>query len=554
VPRVPAFSSLRTRILLLGGLFSAAIISVVLITAYVVVATGMAGVADATNARLARRTLEIYTATRDGYERDARSAGLTGAIYDTYVSRKTLEQMPSLFASPPSAEAQYVLYGPGLKPLWASDAKMAKLDVVEAANRKAAVETGRPVSANTYANTLMSGLFSKANLGVFVTHVPLEFGGGEVGVMDVLYFPRREETVIDTTRLPMATLAVTAIGLSILMMNIALTGVLRLIDDLRMAADQVDADRLDVRLPEYGTHEIGELARSVNHLILRLRKRSEAQTRFVADASHELATPVAGIRGYIGILREWGVDDPAVREEAIGAIDRESNRMVRLTGELLSLVRSEGAAPEIVRESVDVNAMIRDVMASTVTRYMDKGVDFEGPDDEIRFYAWTDPDRFEQVLAILLDNAAKYTPVGGRVVAGGRRARGRRGQGGRHRPGDPPGQAAAHLRAFLSRRRFPHQPGRGIRSRAGHREAPDRDDRCRDRRRERGRCGHHVQYPAARRGGLNRGGTRAGRPALLGGPLRGRGRVDRRRVRSRFGRRYPDAEHPGVRDRPVPHI
>ena len=67
--RVPLLSSLRTRILLLGGLFSAAIISVVLITAYVVVATGMAGVADATNARLARRTLEIYTATRTATSR-----------------------------------------------------------------------------------------------------------------------------------------------------------------------------------------------------------------------------------------------------------------------------------------------------------------------------------------------------------------------------------------------------------------------------------------------------------------------------------------------------
>jgi signal transduction histidine kinase len=416
VPRVSLFSSLRTRILLLGGLFSAAIISVVLITAYVVVATGMAGVADATNARLARRTLEIYTATRDGYERDARSAGLTGTAFDTYVSRKTLEQMPNLFASSPSAEVQYKLYGPKLEAVWSSDPKMPKLDVVEASNRRAAVETGRPVSANTYARTLMNGLFGKADLGVFVTHVPLEFGGGDVGAMDVLYFPRREETVIDTTRLPMATLAVTAIGLSILMMNIALTGVLRLIDDLRQAADQVDSDQLDVRLPEYGTHEIGELARSVNNLIQRLRQRSEAQTRFVADASHELATPVAGIRGYINILREWGKDDPEVREEALAAIDRESTRMVRLTGELLSLVRSEGAAPaEVLRESVDVNAMIRDVMASTVTRYIEKGVEFEGPDDEIRFYAWTDPDRLEQVLAILLDNAAKYTPPGGRV-------------------------------------------------------------------------------------------------------------------------------------------
>jgi len=214
----------------------------------------------------------------------------------------------------------------------------------------------------------------------------------------------------------MATLATTAILLSILMMNLALTGVLRLIDDLRVAADQVDADRLDVRLPDYGTHEIGELARSLNHLVHRLRRRSDAQSRFVADASHELATPVAGIRGYVNILRDWGGEDPEIRAESIGAIDRESKRMVRLTGELLSLVRSERIS-DVRSESVDVNALIREILASTATRYIDKGVEFEGPDEDIRFFTWTDPDRLEQVLAILLDNAAKYTPPRGRVWA-----------------------------------------------------------------------------------------------------------------------------------------
>ena len=87
--------------------------------------------------------------------------------------------------------------------------------------------------------------------------------------------------------------------------------------------------------PNRATNEIGDLARSINRLIERLRRRADAQTRFVADASHELATPVAGIRGYTNILRAWGADDPEVRDEAINAIDRESRRMARLTGNLL---------------------------------------------------------------------------------------------------------------------------------------------------------------------------------------------------------------------------
>jgi signal transduction histidine kinase len=416
VPRVPVLSSLRTRILVLGGLFSAAIIGVVLVTAYVVVATGMAGVADTTDLRAAHRSLEIYSATRTQAETDARNLGLTGPGSLAVVQQRTLAQLPKLFAVDPGSDVQYLLFSPTLEKVWASDPKLAHAPSGTDAARKKAVQTGRLVSENSYSRSLMSGLVGKSDLGIFVTHVPLDFGAGQVGVMDVMYFPTREESVIDATRLPMATLATTAILLSILMMNLALTGVLRLIDDLRIAADEVDADRLDVSLPDYGTHEIGELARSINHLVQRLRRRSDAQSRFVADASHELATPVAGIRGYVNILRDWGGDDPEIREESIGAIDRESKRMVRLTGELLSLVRSERIT-DVRSESVDVNALIRDVMASTVTRYIDKGLDFEGPSEDIQFYTWTDPDRLEQILAILLDNAAKYTPPGRGVWA-----------------------------------------------------------------------------------------------------------------------------------------
>jgi len=416
VPRVPILSSLRTRILILGALFSAAIIGVVLVTAYVVVATGMASVADATNLRAAERSLEIYGATRAQAEADARNLGLLGPGFLSAVHSRTLEQLPKLFVVDPGSDVQYQLFSPALEKLWASDAKLAHAPSGTDAARQKAVQTGRLVSENTYSTTLMSGLVGKADLGIFVTHVPLDFGAGKVGVMDVMYFPSREESVINATRLPMATLATTAILLSILMMNLALTGVLRLIDDLRVAADQVDADRLDVSLPDYGTHEIGELARSLNHLVQRLRRRSDAQSRFVADASHELATPVAGIRGYVNILREWGGEDPEIRAESIGAIDRESKRMVRLTGELLSLVRSERIT-DVRSESVDVNALIREVLASTATRYIDKGVQFEGPDEDMRFFTWTDPDRLEQVLAILLDNAAKYTPPRGSVWA-----------------------------------------------------------------------------------------------------------------------------------------
>jgi two-component system sensor histidine kinase ArlS len=265
------------------------------------------------------------------------------------------------------------------------------------------------------------GLFAPAKIGIEAAHVPVTTAAGVKTVLDVVYVPLREERVINEIRLPMTTLAITAFILMVVMMQTSMTWILRLVDNLRQAADSVDAGDLGFRLPEQGDNEIGDLARSINRLIDRLRRRSDAQSRFVADASHELATPVAGIRGYTNILLGWGADDPELRDEAVSAIDRESKRMARLTSELLTLVRSEQAL-EVRAVRFDLNMSAREVLAVTATRYQQKGQSFIGP-DEGPLVMTSDPDRVEDVLSILLDNAAKYTPEAGRISVVTRRKR-----------------------------------------------------------------------------------------------------------------------------------
>jgi two-component system sensor histidine kinase ArlS len=219
---------------------------------------------------------------------------------------------------------------------------------------------------------------------------------------------------MERIRPPMVLLSALALVLTLLMMRLMTSWVLRLVDQLRVAAESVDAEMLDVRLPDLGGNEIGDLARSLNGLIDRLRRRADMQTRFVADASHELATPVAGIRGYLGILRSWGADEPEIREEALEAIDRESTRMVRLTRQLLGLIRSEKEL-EFHSSHHDINAVIRQVLADAATRYADKALEFIGPDGET-LILFGDPDRMEDIVSILVDNAAKYTQGGGTVM------------------------------------------------------------------------------------------------------------------------------------------
>ena len=280
-------------------------------------------------------------------------------------------------------------------------------------------------------------------------------------------------------------------------MQTSMVWVLNLVDNLRKAADSIDAGRLDERLPDAGDNEIGELARSVNRLIERLQRRSEAQARFVADASHELATPVAGIRGYTSILREWGAEDPKVRDEAIDAIDRESRRMARLTADLLNLLHADQGVV-LKSERFDLNTIVRERLARIASRWIDKDLEFVGPEEESLSMVG-DPDRVEDVISILLDNAAKYTPAEGSVFALTERTRDTVTIAGvRHRPGHPRRRTCRASSTASSAGGIARRRRERLRSRPGHRQEHRRQHGRRDRGEQHHRAGHHVHRHAFR--------------------------------------------------------
>lgn len=410
-------SSLRTRLLLVAIVFSGLVVGGMSLTTYVVVSDGMSVAAHDSTLRIAQGASEIaesYIARIPLAVQDPDAQpGPSGAE----AREMFLRDVPDMFTAAGLSEGEFALWGAGDEPLWSSSEKALVPGTADA--RARAVDSLRTTEDRLGMSVGVEGLFGPADLGISVVHVPIFVPGGEPMVLDVVYHPHREESVIDAIRSPMTALAAAATLIMVVMMQSSMVWVLKLVDDLRKAADSIAAGRLDVRLPDEGDHEIGELARSINGLIDRLRRRADAQTRFVADASHELATPVAGIRGYTNILRAWGADDPEVRDEAISAIDRESRRMARLCSDLLSLLRNERGL-EFRHVRFDINERCRETLAVAATRYIDKGLDFSGP-DEGRLLMVGDPDRIEDVVSILVDNAAKYTPPGGSVSVRTRR-------------------------------------------------------------------------------------------------------------------------------------
>jgi two-component system OmpR family sensor kinase len=153
------------------------------------------------------------------------------------------------------------------------------------------------------------------------------------------------------------------------------------------------------------------------------RSASEARLRrFVADASHELRTPVTTIRGYAELYRHGGLDDAADLDQAMRRTEQESVRMASLVDDLLLLARLDEGRP-LARAPVDLGVLGVDAAADARAVAPDRVVAAEVTADVT---VDGDEDRLRQVLGNLVGNALEHTPAGTavsvRVHNGGARA------------------------------------------------------------------------------------------------------------------------------------
>ncbi len=159
--------------------------------------------------------------------------------------------------------------------------------------------------------------------------------------------------------------------------------------------------------------EVGDLAVAFNEMLAALEENHQALQRFLGDASHQLRTPLTTIRANLDLAAR--PDLPEGEREAILSDARdEAERMGRLIGDLLSLARAESGA-RLEFQPVEVDAVLvesvrRQRQAAQHVRMSVAAVEPAVVDG--------DRDRLRELFGILLDNAARYTPVGGTVVAG----------------------------------------------------------------------------------------------------------------------------------------
>lgn len=196
---------------------------------------------------------------------------------------------------------------------------------------------------------------------------------------------------------------------------------MRPVDTMINTASAIADGDFTRRVPEADPDsELGRLGTALNHMLTNIETAFAAESlandrlkQFVADASHELRTPIAVISGYAELHRRGALTDSAEAEHAIRRIEAETKRMKRMVDDLLLLARLD-LDQQLERRRVDLAYLASDAITDSMAIDPDRPIKLESAGPVI---VNGDGERLTQILANLLSNVRAHTPAGtGAVV------------------------------------------------------------------------------------------------------------------------------------------
>lgn len=166
----------------------------------------------------------------------------------------------------------------------------------------------------------------------------------------------------------------------------------------------------DAEVPE----EVLPLVDAINQLLSRLREDLQAHQRFIANAAHQLRTPLAGLKTYSSIGTE--MNDKEDLKHVVKEIDTGIDRASRLVGQMLALARTNGNDQNASQKSqIDLNFIVSDVTAELVERAVLKDLELAYESSQEPALIYGEQTGIRNLVSNLVENALLYTPNGGKV-------------------------------------------------------------------------------------------------------------------------------------------
>jgi two-component system OmpR family sensor kinase len=249
-------------------------------------------------------------------------------------------------------------------------------------------------------------------LGSVITTVSLAIGGGTSIVLYVWVVLIEGDAAAAHAILIGALIALLlALGTGLYFAQLAAVRVSRIEEAARKVADGDFA----TRVPVDSSGQLGQLARTFNEMQRRLSELDSARKQFIANASHELRTPIFSLGGFIELLEE---EDPSPEERAefVRTMRQQVDRLTKLTADLLDLSQLDAGGIVMEASEVSLGSLAREVVREFGPRADRRGSRLELRTPGQPVSAVADPDRVRQILRILLDNALTHTPEGTAVT------------------------------------------------------------------------------------------------------------------------------------------
>lgn len=183
---------------------------------------------------------------------------------------------------------------------------------------------------------------------------------------------------------------------------------------LKSHLDERGADDLRPLPEQLAPQEIAPLIGAVNALMARLQASFAAQKRFIANAAHQLRTPLAALRAQSELLEK--MPDGADRDQSMKRLTATGERASHLATQLLTLVRAESAGTTSLRLPVELNALCEAVALDVIPQALAREIDFAMETNASPVEIVGDATLLGEMIRNLLDNAFKYTPIRGSVT------------------------------------------------------------------------------------------------------------------------------------------
>jgi two-component system, OmpR family, sensor kinase len=204
--------------------------------------------------------------------------------------------------------------------------------------------------------------------------------------------------------------AALALVIGIYYANLAASNVRRLQEAARKVAD----GNFETTIPVASVGQLAPLARTFNEMQRRLAELDSARKQFIANASHELRTPIFSLGGFVELLEEED-PSPEERDEFVRTMRQQIERLTKLTTDLLDLSQLDAGAVMMTAGNVDLGDLAREAAREFGPRAEAHNSRLQLRTAERPVIALADRERVRQIIRILLDNALTHTPEGTEV-------------------------------------------------------------------------------------------------------------------------------------------